>query len=222
MELDWWHERWSKGEIGFHQHDFNKHMQMFMERLDISPGGHILVPLCGKSLDMLWLFEKGYRVTGIEISRQAVDDFFAENNISYQVSELPDAFVYTSGELTIYCADFFTVELTHSPGIDAVYDRASLIALPPDMRPAYANRLTSLLPEGTRTLLLTLDYSQQQMSGPPFSVSPGEVDRLFGEQYDTEVLHSVDCLAKEPRFRDKGLTKLVEHVFLLHKCSARP
>lgn len=222
MELEWWLERWRKDEIGFHQHDFNKYMQVFIERLNISPGGHILVPLCGKSLDMLWLLEKGYRVTGIEISRQAVDDFFAENNISYQVAELPVAFVYTSGELTIYCADFFTVELTHSPGIDAVYDRASLIALPPDMRPAYANRLTGLLPEGTRTLLLTFHYPQQQMPGPPFSVTPGEVDRLFGEHYDIEMLHSGDCLANHPGFREKGLTSLVEHVFLLQKSVARP
>ena len=217
MKLDFWHERWSKGEIGFHQQDFNKYMRAFMDRLGIKQGGHILVPLCGKSLDMIWLLEHGYQVTGIEISGVAVDDFFKENNIACRITELPGAKLYISERLSIYCADFFSVELTKSPRIDAVYDRASLIALPQDMRPDYVKRLTNLLAEGTRSLLLTLDYPQQQMSGPPFSVTPDEVDRLFSEKYEIEHLHSEDCLANQPRFREKGLTSLVEHVFLLQK-----
>lgn len=222
MELDFWHERWSKGEIGFHQQDFNKYMRAFINRLGIAPGGHILVPLCGKSLDMLWLLEQGYRVTGIEISPLAVHDFFAENDIAFQVTEPPGARLYSGDRLSIYCADFFTVELTQSPGIDAVYDRASLIALPQEMRPAYVKRLTNLLAKGTRSLLLTLDYPQQQMPGPPFSVTPGEVGRLFSEHYEIEQLHSEDCLANQPRFREKGLTSLEEHVFLLQKRADNP
>jgi len=221
MEPNFWHERWSNGEIGFHQQDFNKYMQLFMDRLDILRGGHILVPLCGKSFDMMWLLEQGYRVTGIEISRLAVEDFFAENNISYQVINSPGMRLYRNDNLTIYCADIFTVELNHSPVTDAVYDRASLIALPQDMRPAYVKKLTSLLSEGTRSLLLTLEYPQQEMAGPPFSVTPFEVDQLFSDHYDIELLHTEDCLANQPRFREKGLTSLVEHTFLLNKRAAR-
>ncbi len=122
-----------------------------------------------------------------------------------------------ANSVSILCMDFFTVEKTHLPRIDAVYDRASLIALPPEMRPAYAGYLAGLLDPGTRSLLVTLDYPQEEMRGPPFSVTFDEVQRLFGSQFAIEHLHSEDCLAREPRFRKKGLTRLEEHVCLLQK-----
>jgi thiopurine S-methyltransferase len=217
MKPDFWHERWERGEIGFHQHDFNQHMQTFIDRLEIRPGAQILVPLCGKSLDMLWLAEQGYRVTGIEISEKAVKDFFVENRLGYEPDRKPGLISYRGEYISILCTDFFTVEKTDLPPTDAVYDRASLIALPPEMRPAYAEHLTRLIDAGKRSLLVTLDYPQEEMSGPPFSVTLDEVRRLFGAQYDIERLHSEDCLAREPRFRKKGLTRLDEHVCVLQK-----
>jgi thiopurine S-methyltransferase len=217
MNPDFWHERWTKGQIGFHQADFNSHMQAFVDRLQVKPGGNIFVPLCGKSLDMLWLLEEGFRVTGVEISSLAVESFFAENELPMRVSDLEDCQLYSGNNLDIYCGEFFKVELTHSPHIDAVYDRASLIALPEEMRAVYVDRLTSLIPAKTRSMLVTLDYPQQQMSGPPFSVTSAEVEELFASRYTIEHLHSEDCLANEPRFRAKGLSRLDEHVFLLQK-----
>jgi thiopurine S-methyltransferase len=219
MEPDFWHERWAKGEIGFHQHDYNRHMQVFIDSLAIRPGGHILVPLCGKSRDMLWLLEQGYSVTGIELSPLAVEDFFAENGLTSHITDLPDACLYTSKHLSIYCGDYFTVDLSHIPHIDAVYDRASLIAMSAEKRPAYVDRLSRLIPVGTRSLLVTLDYPQDEMSGPPFSVSTAEVKSLYSPRYSIEQVHSEDCLAEQPRFRDKGLTRLDEHVFVLQKLS---
>ena len=168
---------------------------------------------------MLWLLEQGYSVTGIEISPLAVEDFFAENDLPYHINDLPDACLYTSKHLNIYCGDFFSVDLGHTAHIDAVYDRASLIAMPEQMRPTYVERLTSLIPGGTRSLLVTLEYPQQEMDGPPFSVSSDEVNRLFGTAYSIEQIHSEDCLAEQPHFRDKGLSKLEEHVFILQKRS---
>jgi thiopurine S-methyltransferase len=217
MKPDFWHERWERGEIGFHQHDFNQHMQTFIDRLGISPGAHILVPLCGKSLDMLWLAQQGYRVTGIEISERAARDFFVENRLACELDRKPGVISYHGDQINILCMDFFTVENTHLPHIGAVYDRASLIALPPEMRPAYAEHLARLLDPGTRSLLLTLDYPQEEMHGPPFSVTFDEVRRLFDSQFSIEPLHSEDCLAREPRFRKKGLTRLDEHVCVLQK-----
>ena len=149
MDPNFWHERWAKGQIGFHQHDYNAHMQEFIDLLEVKPNGHILVPLCGKSLDMLWLLEQGYSVTGVEISPLAVEDFFAENGLNSHITDLPDACLYTNKYLNIYCADFFSVDLSHIPHIDAVYDRASLIAMPEELRPAYADRLTDLIPAKT-------------------------------------------------------------------------
>jgi thiopurine S-methyltransferase len=217
MKPGFWHERWERGEIGFHQHDFNRHMQEFIDHLGVQAGSQILVPLCGKSLDMLWLADHGYRVTGIEISELATRDFFAENGLDHEIIDRAGVTVYRGENIDICCVDFFTVEKTDLPLIDAVYDRASLIALPPDMRLAYAGHLTSLINPGTRSLLVTLDYPQQEMRGPPFSVTPAEVEQLFSVHYCINSLHSEDCLVNEPRFRKKGLTRLDEHVFILQK-----
>jgi thiopurine S-methyltransferase len=217
MNPEFWHERWEKGEIGFHQHDFNRHMQEFLGRLGVQAGAHILVPLCGKSLDMLWLADHGYRVTGIEISELAARDFFVENGLDHEIIDCSGVPVYRGQNIDIWCADIFTVEKTDLPLIDAVYDRAALIALPPDMRLAYADHLTNLINPGIRSLLVTLDYPQQEMRGPPFSVTPAEVEQLFSAQYRINRLHSEDCLVNEPRFRKKGLTRLDEHVFILQK-----
>jgi thiopurine S-methyltransferase len=217
MKAEFWHERWEKGEIGFHQTDFNRFMQDFVGRLAIQPGAHILVPLCGKSLDMLWLAGQGYRVTGIEISGRAAKDFFLESRLEHELVQLPGGSVYRGENIDILCADLFTVEQTDLPPVDAVYDRASLIALPPEMRPDYAKHLTGLISRDTRSLLVTLDYPQEEMPGPPFAVTSDEVRRLFGSQYQIERLHTEDCLAREPRFREKGLSRLDEQVYLMQK-----
>jgi thiopurine S-methyltransferase len=217
MDPDFWHERWARGEIGFHQHDFNAHMQAFTERLGLRPGGHIFVPLCGKSLDLLWFLHHGYRVTGVEINPQAVRDFLAENGLRAQVTEIPGGQLYRSTGLDLFCSDFFATDFSGMPAIEAVYDRAALIALPPDMRRAYAPRLAGLLRPGVRSLLLTLDYPQHEMRGPPFAVTLEEVEALFSSSCLIEQLHSEDCLEREPRFRRKGLTRLTEHVLLLER-----
>jgi len=222
VKADFWHERWEKGEIGFHQQDFNRHMQAFLSGLGIGPGAHILVPLCGKSLDMLWLAQQGYRVTGIELSERAVRDFFAENRLAHEIERGPGVISYRGERISILCMDFFTVENTHLPHIDAVFDRASVVALPPEMQPAYAEHMAGLLDPGTRSLVVTMDYPQEEMRGPPFSVTFDDVRRLFGSQFVIERLHSEDCLAREPRFRKKGLTRLEEHVYLLQKANAIP
>jgi thiopurine S-methyltransferase len=217
MDPEFWHERWTRGEIGFHQHDFNGHMQAFTHRLDLHPGAHIFVPLCGKSLDLLWLWQQGYDVTGVEISSQAVEDFFSENQLVARSSAIPGGQLYQAAGLELYCVDFFTSQFPGMADIDAVYDRAALVALPPDMRQAYARRLLGMLEPGVRILLVTLDYPQHEMRGPPFAVTPGEVEDLFGGSCLIEPLYQEDCLAREPRFRKKGLTRLTEHVLLLER-----
>jgi len=219
MRAEFWHERWEKGEIGFHQPGFNAHMQTFIGQLGVPPGGHFLVPLCGKSLDLLWLAEQGYQVTGIELSERAAEDFFAENALAYKVDCQSGATIYRGDSIEIWCTDFFTVTVSDLPVVDAVYDRASLVALPPEIRPAYASHLARLTQSATGILLVTLDYPQNEMSGPPFSVTDKEVGQLFSRQYQVGHLWSEDCLVNEPRFRKKGLTRMDEHVFILRKSS---
>lgn len=217
MEPDFWHERWERDEIGFHQHDFNRHMQAFISRLGIPRGAHVLVPLCGKSLDMLWLAQAGFRVTGIEISGLAVEGFFSDNGLAFERKVRGNGTVYEAGRIRIYRGDFFSIGTSDLRRIDAVYDRASLVAFPQDMRPRYVRHLDSLLPDSARVLLVALEYPQQEMTGPPFSVSRSEVERLFGPDYRSELVRSEDCLVREPRFREKGLSRLEERVYVLRK-----
>ncbi len=217
MDPEFWHERWARDEIGFHQPEFNALMQEYLPSLGLGDGAHVLVPLCGKTRDLLWLAGQGYRVTGIEISDRAARDFFAENQLAAEVVQAPDGPRYRSGRIEICVGDFFRFDASVLPPVDAVYDRAALVALPGDMRKAYAAHLTSLVPPGAPILLVTLEYPETEMSGPPFPVTPGELQELFAPRFDIRQVHAESCLEREPRFREKGLTRMVERVHIMRK-----
>jgi thiopurine S-methyltransferase len=215
MQPDFWHERWHNKQIGFHQSEINPHLQQFWPAINSADGGRVFVPLCGKSRDMLWLRAQGREVVGIELSLSAVQAFFDENGLRVRISSNDRFSVYESDGICIYCGDFFDLAAADLAGITAVYDRASLIALPPEMRAAYADHMHGLLGPGTKTLLIAFEYPQHEMAGPPFSVHEEEVRKLYGEHCAIEVLRVVDILDQEPRFRDKGLTSLQEKIYAL-------
>ena len=217
MDADFWHARWQENRIGFHLPETHYLLVRYWPVLQARPGERVLVPLCGKSLDMLWLLEQGYRVTGIEISRIAVEAFFADNRIE-PVIEQNGAFTrYSCDELDILCGDFFSLDRDTTGDIAAVYDRASLIALPRAMRSTYAAHLGSLLDTGTGCLLITLDYDQQQMDGPPFAISDEEIAGLYAGTFDIGQLGSLDVLDKHRKFREAGITRLYECTYLLQR-----
>jgi len=216
MDLDFWHQRWRDNRIGFHQGEINPHLVRYWQRLGVKPGGPVLVPLCGKSRDMAWLAES-HPVLGVELSPKAAGDFYRESNLTVTPRREDPFIVYQSGPVALLCGDFFDLQPAHTRGIAAVYDRAALIALPADMRPAYAARLGALLASGTPMLLITLAYEQAQMDGPPFSVEAAEVEALFAADWRIESLQRDDILDDEPRYRERGLSRLAEHVYLLSR-----
>lgn len=215
MQPSFWQERWQQNQIGFHQEAINLHLQQFWPKLGIAPGHGVFVPLCGKSADMLWLRAQGYTVVGVELSPLAVQAFFAENGLPVTTRTQGRFTVYEAEGICIYCGDFFDLTADALEGVGAVYDRASLIALPPDMRPAYAAHLQRLLVAGSSMLLVAFDYPQQEMQGPPFSVEACEVRALYGDHCSIELIHSADILQQEARFRDRGVTRLQEKVYRL-------
>lgn len=215
MEPDFWLERWQSNQIGFHQDTINAYLQRSWSQLGVANDGRILVPLCGKSLDMLWLAEQGHPVTGIEISPLAVEQFFRENNLTPQVEETAIGRRYVSESLEILCADFFRLTATDIGPVAAFYDRAALIALPEPLRAPYVAQLTRLTSGCRGGLLVTLDYPQPQMAGPPFSVPGDEVDTLFSSDYRVEQLCSCDVLDDNDKFRDRGLSALTEQAWQL-------
>ncbi len=215
MNPDFWHERWQRNEIGFHQPEINAHLQDFWGQLLVPAGGLVFVPLCGKSRDLLWLRARGHRVLGVELSPIAVRDFFAENALTPQVTRQGAFERYEADGLAILCGDFFDLTPELLQGVTGVYDRASLIALPPELRTRYAGHSAAILPAVAGILLVTMEYPQNEMSGPPFAVREEEVRRLYANRYTVSNLFSKDILAENPRFRERGLSALAEKVYRL-------
>lgn len=215
MERDFWLERWQRNEIGFHQREINAHLQDCWPRLGLAAGNTVFVPLCGKSRDLLWLRAHGHEVLGIEISPIAVRDFFSENGLVAQRSRQGRFERYEADGLAILCGDFFALTAADLAGVAGVYDRASLIALPPAMRSRYAEQLVATLPARAEILLVTMEYPQAQMDGPPFSVGEEEVCRLYAARYDVAPLYTQNILDENPRFRERGLRALTEQVYRL-------
>jgi len=215
MKPNFWHERWQRNEIGFHQQEINAHLQDYWAQLAVPAGGQVFVPLCGKSRDLLWLRARGHAVLGVEISPIAVRNFFAENELTPQVTRQGAFERYESDGLAVLCGDFFDLTPELLQGVTGVYDRASLIALPPELRERYAEHSSIILPAATATLLVTMEYLQDEMSGPPFAVREDEVCRLYDNRYTVTCLFSKDILAENSRFRERGLQALTEKVYRL-------
>lgn len=215
MNPEFWQERWQKNEIGFHQQEINAHLQDYWPRLSVAAGGQVFVPLCGKSRDLLWLRARGHTVLGVELSPIAVRDFFRENALTPRVSRQGALERCETDGLAVLCGDFFSLTAENLKGVVGVYDRASLIALPPDMRPRYAAHLAAILPKGVAILLVTMEYRQAEMNGPPFSVSEDEVRKLYEKHHDVTCLFTKDILTENPRFRERGLSGLSEKVYQL-------
>ena len=215
MKKEFWLERWERTEIGFHQDEINPYLRRYWQELSLSKGDEVFVPLCGKSLDMSWLRQQGSAVLGVELSSIAVRDFFKENG--QQPSHLTSGKFecHQAENIRILCGDFFDLSAVDLANVSAVYDRASLVALPPDMRERYARHLVDILPAATKILLITFDYPQAEMQGPPFAVSVNEVEALYGKYAEIRLLAQENVLAQNPRFQQRGMSRMEENIFLL-------
>jgi thiopurine S-methyltransferase len=215
MKKEFWLERWARTEIGFHQNEVNPYLRRFWHELRVASGSEVFVPLCGKSLDMVWLRQQGCFVLGVELSAIAVKDFFHEQGLSPErVSGAHFDNLIADG-MCLACGDFFELRKDDVAQVSAVYDRASLVALPPEMREHYAHHMAEIMPSGARILLIAFDYPQAEMQGPPFSVSVQEVQALYGWFADIRLLAQEDVLEQNPRFKQRGMTRMQENVFLL-------
>lgn len=222
MEPDYWIQRWQQGRTGWH-HD--KPMPLLIEHwpaLEVPPGTRVLVPLCGKSPDMIWLARQGMRVLGVELSAVAIESFLAENHLHasmhagtggthYGITDPP------GGGIEIIQGDIFEADRAVLASCDAIYDRAALIALPTPVRRNYVRDVYGALPAGCRGLLITLAYPPQEMAGPPFPVDDDEVRHLFEAGWDIDRREHRDILASQPHFSEQGVTALHTSVYRLDK-----
>lgn len=213
MESTFWHERWALKQIAFHQNEIHPFLQKFWPEVTLANADSaVFVPLCGKTRDMGWLREQGHAVVGVELSPVAVTEFFAEASLQPACSQEGALERREAEGITLFTGDFFALQPTDVAPCRLIYDRGSLVALPPAMRRDYVAHLRRLFPDGARILLVCYDYAQAEMSGPPFAVTEAEVRGFYG---DVRLLAREEVLASNPGMRQRGLSQLFESAYLV-------
>lgn len=206
MELSYWRSKWRKGHIGFHMKNGYPGLEKHWDSITVKNNFSVFVPLCGKSKDLIWLSKHCKLVVGVEISERAIHQFFKENSLVAETSTFAEFTIHRAENIEIWNGDFFKLPKHKLPSFDLMYDRASLVALPPDMRKEYVAKILNLISEHTQILLQLFYYRQEEMPGPPFSVSPDEVKTLFGEHFDLQVLEKNDLnVDYYKKFQNRGL-----------------
>jgi len=187
MDAQFWHHRWQEGRLGFHEGKVNRMLEAHVDTLKLAPGQRLFLPLCGKAIDIPWLLSRGYRVAGAELSEIAVHDLFAGMGVVPDVAGNGAHRHFAAEGVDIFAGDIFKLDAEALGSVDAVYDRAALVALPKDMRARYAAHLAKITRRAPQ-LLVTFEYDQSAMEGPPFSITKDEVARCHGARFATDVL----------------------------------
>ena len=204
MDASFWRQRWAKNETAWHQSKTNPLLVKHFQELSVAKRGRVFVPLCGRTLDISWLLSHGYRVAGAELSQIAIEQLFMELGVQPEITGVGELDQWSAKNIDIFVGDIFALSRQELGPVDAIYDRAALVAFPEEMR----NRYTAHLTEMTGTapqLLICYDYDQRLLEGPPFSISQEEVKRHYLTKYDVTLLTSTDvagvlkgkCAAKE-------------------------
>ncbi len=209
MQPDFWHAKWEKSEIGFHLPDANPLLVRHFPTLNLKQGARIFLPLCGKTLDIAWLLAQGYRVAGAELSAIAIEDLFNRLNLTPTITKLDEITHYSAPNIDVFVGDIFKVTPAMLGNVDAVYDRAALVALPEDMRKQYTTHLITLTNRAPQ-LLICFEYDQALHAGPPFSISADEVKQHYQTSYDLTLLGSTAVIGGL-----KGQCPATEHVWWL-------
>lgn len=191
MDAEFWHQRWEENAIGFHQSEANPILVKYFKELSLAKGARVFVPLCGKTLDISWLLANGYRVAGAELSEIAIEQLFAQLKVKPNISDTGKLKHYSTQSIDIFVGDFFELYSATLGPIDAVYDRAALVALPGEMRSHYTSHLMEITGKAPQ-LLINYEYDQSLMEGPPFSISNEEVNQHYRDTYDLTLLDSME------------------------------
>ncbi len=209
METSFWHEKWEKNEIAFHSDDVNRMLAAHFQSFGLADGARIFLPLCGKTLDIQWLLSKGHKVVGAELSEIAIKQLFEDLGVAPAVAPVGELLHYHAPNIDMFVGDIFDLTRARLGPVDAVYDRAALVALPEDLRARYAEHMVALT-EGAPQFLISFDYDQSEMNGPPFSVVESEVRALYSAHYDISLTAS-----EEVPGRLKGVAEAQEMVWFL-------
>lgn len=215
MDAGFWKERWRARQLGFHEGVTNGLLERHISRIDGCR--RVYVPLCGKAVDLAFLRERGHQVFGSEIVRSAVLELFTDLGEEAEETQVGPFRRHAGRDLTVLEGDAFLLRAEHLGGeVDAIYDRAALVALDPPTRGAYVDALTRVLRASGVLFLVALEYPQDRVKGPPWSVSNDDVHALFADRFAIELLEAAPALGG-PKFANAGVGELIERAFLLRK-----
>lgn len=215
MDPEFWQSRWRDNDIGFHQPHIHQMLADHWPSLELRKDARVFVPLCGKSRDMVWLVTQGHSVVGVDLADIAVRDFFAEQALTPEVSNVGTLTCHAADPYQLLVGDIFDVAPDLDAPFDAAYDRAALVALTAEQRQRYATHLATLMPPSSKVLLITLDYPAGELQGPPFAVTPDEIMQLFSDTFDIRCLEDRDGLEASANLKSRGVTRLNERATLL-------
>lgn len=213
MDKAYWLEKWDKLDIGFHQTKPHALLIKHFHDLALPKNSRVFVPLCGASIDMFWLIEQGYTVIGAELSMSACETFFETHQLAYTTQKQSGFIIFSNPKITLLCGDFFKLPKDMLGTIDAVYDRAALVALPQKQRFLYVRHLLELTNRATQYFIISIIYDIHEMEGPPFAVSDIEIYQLYRKRHLLSKVSSVEIKKIAPHLRDKGLLKVYEELY---------
>ena len=212
-----WLEFWENNEINWHSDVVTQELEEYAGLLKLEPGDKVFFPLCGKSLDMIYMLNQGFSVIGVELSEIGIEQFFHENGLDFTISSVGEFNLYSAKNIEIYCGDFFSLTSEHLCDVKAVFDRKSLIALDRNLRQKYVKHLNDIISLGVRVLLITLHYPQHQMSGPPFSVDKSEVESLFSMAFNYQELKCFEDVENGSKLERAGVDYIENAAYCLQK-----
>ena len=212
-----WLEFWANNETNWHSDVVTQELEKYLGLLKLESGDTVFIPLCGKSLDMIYMLNRGFSVIGVEVSEIGIKQFFHENGLDFTISQVGEFDLYSAKNIEIYCGDFFSLTSKHLCGVKAVFDRKSLIALDRNLRQKYVKHLNDIISLGVRILLITLHYPKHQMSGPPFSVDKSEVESLFSMAFNYQELKPFQDIENGLKLARSGVDYIENAAYCLQK-----
>jgi thiopurine S-methyltransferase len=216
MEISYWQSRWRKNNTGWHMDDVYPPLPQIWEQASFKADATVLVPLCGKSMDLHWLADHAQHVIGVEVSQKALQQVIQKHPEHFSKDTSHGFTVYRSQSMELWEGDFLTLPTSEIPPPDVIYDKAAIVALPPDVRAEYAQKLIDCCGENTQILLQTFEYKQDEMNGPPFSVEEDEIRQHFAKEFSLRLMYEQSKFNKLRKFQQRGLSSyLREKIFLL-------
>ncbi len=190
MDAEFWHKLWDSNEIGFHNKDVNELFLNNFSKLNFKKNSRVFIPLCGKTVDIKWLLDNSYSVVAIELNENAIKELFSSLQLETSIKKMGSLTLYSAKNIDIFVGDIFELNQSILGKVDIIYDRGAIVALPTTMRQEYTSLLVNIT-QNTPQLIISYEYDQNLMEGPPFSVKESQLKEYYSDFYNLELMESI-------------------------------